>query len=147
MPRASASRPRAIVVSAPGSNLRMRALVGISLLLSLLLLASSADAGWEKVKAYLQPRAEIVEETDERIVLRSGSGESAIELVVTVGWAPDSDVYGDIAMRDGANPYRIWVVSERLASDQTRPRAEWGRVLRADFLRILRQPRTRDVAR
>jgi hypothetical protein len=112
-----------------------------------LLGVTPAHARWEKVKAYLQTGTEVVEETDERIVLRDGSQDAAIELVLTAEWTPESDVYGDIAVRRGGNPYRIWVVSERLAADPQRPRPQWGRLLRAEFLRLLRSPRAKQLAR
>lgn len=116
-------------------------------LLLLLSYTQPAHARWDRLKAYLQPQAEIIEESDEHIVLRSGSGEAAIEMVFTIRWTPESDVYGDIARRSGGNPYRIWVVSERLAADQSRPKPEWNRLLRTEFLRILRPPQERHGAR
>jgi hypothetical protein len=61
--------------------------------------------------------SQVVEETDERFVLRGG------------------------------NPHRIWVVSERLATDRSWPRPRWGCLFRAEFLRLLRSPRAEQLAR
>jgi len=116
-------------------------------LLLLTLFAADASAQWDRVKVFVNDQAEIIEETEERLVIvRDDDGEQ-IQLVLTSRPEPDSDIYGDYALRRAGNPYRIWVITERLDEDETRPRRRWGRLLQAEFLRILRPPRDKMVAR
>lgn len=111
--------------------------------LSLLLLglalaapAAHAQAPWNTVRRYLQPGAQVVTETPDRLVIEA-EGQ---RLVLALEGGPGVDVYGVLARNRDGNPYRVWRATRRLWNDAARPRAGWGRFLRADFLRIVRPP-------
>lgn len=115
----------------------------MSRLLSLLLLAvvaapvaSHAQSPWRQVQRYLQPDAEIVSQTDERLVIAAGGQRFVLSTQSGAG----VDVLGALARNRDGNPYRVWQATPNLWLDTSRPRSGWGRFLRSDFLRLIRSP-------
>ena len=113
----------------------------IAALLFLLAFSAPAWGAWERVKHFVQPEAVIEEESEDRLVLSYTDDAGQVRIVLTATQQPDSDIYADTERRRGGNPYRIWVATLQLWQDPDRPRREWGRLFRSQFLRAVREPR------
>ena len=100
-----------------------------------------AQPSWRVVKKYVQPDVEIVRETREALVLRHPDWPDTT-LVLTTEQRQDSDIYEVLARRRGGNPYRTWKATEAFWNDPQRPKQTWGRYFRAEFLRLIRPPRS-----
>ncbi len=99
-------------------------------------MASHAQSPWRQVQRYLQPDAEIVSQTDERLVIAAGGQRFVLSTEAGVG----VDVLGGLARNRDGNPYRVWQATPNLWLDAASPRSGWGRFLRSDFLRLIRSP-------
>lgn len=111
------------------------------LLLGLVLVlvpVSSADAGWDRVKSYMQAEAEVVHEDEDRLVLRHP--DLSVPLVLTHEQMADSHIYGALQRNRQGNPYRVWVATAQFWENPELPRAMWSRFFRAEFLGIVRPP-------
>ncbi len=99
-------------------------------------LVSHAQSPWRQVQRYLQPDAQIVSQTDERLVIASGGQQ----FVLATKRGDGVDVLGGLARNRDGNPYRVWQATPNLWLDASRPRSGWGRFMRSDFLRLIRSP-------
>lgn len=107
-----------------------------------MLQTADAFAGWSIVKRHLQTEVQLIKETKDELILRKNDN-SLRPLTVTVGLKENSDIYSLTVQQRGGNPYRIWIISERLANDSRLPKHLWGRYFKTAFLRVLRSPKVK----
>ncbi len=103
------------------------------------LVPADAHASWRRLKAYLQPKAHVVRESDEELVV-SAPG-LARPVVIREKYAKPCDIYSRTVFRRGGNPYQVWLATPAFAQDTSIPRRAWGVVFKTAFLRILRVPK------
>ncbi|MEM1247288.1 MAG: hypothetical protein AAGA81_19735 [Acidobacteriota bacterium] len=114
----------------------MRNKILFFLLLSIL--SVPAQGQWKMLKRFIQSDVVIVEETKSVLILRHP--EVTEMMVIGLKDGVDADIKADTAQARGGNPYRIWVASEKLLQDPSKPKQVWGRFFRSEFLRILKRP-------
>lgn len=118
-----------------------RCLLAAGLLGILLLLTpqvGQAQHAWRVLKQYLQPEMVVLEETATLLVLYHPVRRDTLRVMLEED--PEADIYGTLAYRRGGNPYRTWIASTRFWNNPDRPRQQWGRYFRTEFLRLVREP-------
>jgi hypothetical protein len=95
-----------------------------------------ASAGWDKVKRYIRSEVQIQLEKPERLELYHPATNSKV--VMTIGQSPDSTIYRKLVRRRGGNPYWVWFAGKQFSTISA---AKWSKILRVEFLRIVRRPR------
>ena len=104
-----------------------------------------SSAAWKKVKHFVQPSVEVVEETEDTLVLEHS--ETGRRVVLSRERTEGCHLYGRLVQSRRGNPYRIWVATSDFWNDENFPRSKWGEVFRTEFLRTVRPPRETEVAR
>ena len=97
---------------------------------------SESAAEWKKVKTYLRPGVSVVSETPQRLEVYHASTKSRV--IMTVGFSREATIYRKLVRRRGGNPYWVWVAGD---SFRTISGEDWSKILRVQFLRIVRRPR------
>ncbi|MCG3121134.1 MAG: hypothetical protein ALAOOOJD_04112 [bacterium] len=108
----------------------------LAMMLTIVFTTSRAPAQWSSLKPSLQEEVKILAETKTRLVLFQEA--SGISLILTPAREPDADIYGDFEARRGGNPYRVWVVTEKLSTNPQFVQETGKKFFKASFLKTLR---------
>jgi len=110
----------------------------LAILLVIFMAAETTQAQWFIIKRSLQAEVRIARETATHLILRHQA--LADSIVVTSSKELESDIYGDLEVKRGGNPYRIWVATEKLLGNSHHAEGAGEKFFRASFLRTLRHP-------
>ena len=90
---------------------------------------------WKKVKRFIQDDVQVLEETDEYLILYHPGLETTVQ--VSISETSMTDIRGKRSYRRGGNPYIKWQATIRLLNNDALPRNRWSKFLKSEFLTLL----------